>query len=622
MNSNKTSFPPLFSEFPPADTHAWESIILKDLKGGSYEKKLLWNPEGSLSIKPYYRSEDLLKMEFSDSIPGAAPFVRGYQSDHNDWTIREDISESKVIEANLLALDALKRGVNSLGLSAKKITKVEDLSLLLKDIDIRAVEIHFTSAVSYPKLFTYLQEYLNINHIDANAPHGSFNFDFMNWALIHGKPYSSVENDEKEAFSLMKNMILNMPNMKAIVVNGHVFKNAGASIVQELAYSLASGNEYLYRLTSAGLKIDEITPHLQFTLGVGSNYFLEIAKFRAFRVLWSAIVNEYSPTKKDSLKTSLHAISSTRNKTLYDPYVNMLRITTETLAASIGGAHSISVSPFDATYASPSTFSRRVATNTQIVIKEEAYLNRVIDPGSGSYYIENLTDIIAKQAWELFLQTEEKGGFLKLVLSAEIKKEIEATCQKQDLEIATKKMILLGTNQYANLNENMLEKIQWSDNETKEGLSLRRGAEDFEKLRLQTETYEKENGKRPVVFMLTFGDAAMRKARASFSANFFACAGYKIIENIGFETTSEGVEVAIKAAADIVVICSSDLDYTEVVPKIAGEIKILAPQIKLILAGYPKDQIENFRQMGVDDFIHIQSNLLETLQKYNSQLLH
>ncbi len=622
MNTNETNAELLFTEFPPISTSAWEEAIHKDLKGADYEKKLVWKTDEGIVVKPYYRSEDIAKLGFTEVMPGEYPYIRGNSALNNLWIIREDIHETDLAKANILAHDAIKRGAQAIGLKGKNIINIDDISILLKGIDITKTEVHFTSCKSYPQLIELYIQYLSSNKINPSEVKGSLNFDPISYLLLNGKPYQTVEENDVEGAILIKKVSSALPNIKCLTVNGHVFNNAGATIIQELAYTLAAGNEYLFRLTSKGINIDELTPSMQFTLGIGSNYFLEIAKIRAFRMLWSTIVKKYNPSEDKTSKAYIHANSSLWNKTLYDPYVNLLRITTEGMSASIGGADSIALQPFDLAYSNPTVLSKRIAGNTQIILKEESYLSKVCDPAAGSYYIENLTHSIAEHAWDLFKDIESKGGLMKLALDGEIKSEIEKSCKERDVNIATKKTIFLGTNQYSNLQENMLDKIQLAEQELKGGLKLYRGSEAFETIRLQTEVYEKETGKRPLVFLLTIGNLAMRKARASFSFNFFGCAAYKIIDNLGFATSEEGVKAALEARANVVVICSSDDEYAELVPQITSDLKKHEPSIKVIVAGYPKVQIETLKAAGVDDFIHVHSNLLETLQKYNSILLH
>ncbi len=292
------------------------------------------------------------------------------------------------------------------------------------------------------------------------------------------------------------------------------------------------------------------------------------------------------------------------------------------MAASLGGANSITVLPFDFTYKKPDDFSKRIARNQQIILKEEAYFKKVADIAGGSYYIENMTDSIANAAWKLFQTIEEKGGMIEIISNGSIYEEIENTCIQRDMDIAMRKTVMLGTNQHPNQNEKMLEKIK-PNIETKDlssKLKTYRGATAFEALRLSTEDHVVKGNKQPVVFLLTIGNLTMRKARAMFSNNFFGCAGYKIIDNAGFKTVEEGVNEAQKANADIVVICSSDDEYLEIGTKACKLLKDANNKIKVIIAGNPTAIVDQLKNAGVDDFIHVRTNVLETLQKYNHLL--
>jgi methylmalonyl-CoA mutase len=252
-----------------------------------------------------------------------------------------------------------------------------------------------------------------------------------------------------------------------------------------------------------------------------------------------------------------------------------------------------------------------------LILKSESYLDKVVDPSSGSYYIENLTDSIADVTWKSFLEVNDKGGFIKVVESGFVKEDIENTCQKRDMDIAMRKQIILGTNQYPNLEENMIEKIKpHADLHVLGGLKQYRGARAFEALRLSTEVYEKDGHKRPTVFLFTYGNIAMHKARAIFTINFFGCAGYTIIDNPGFKTIEEGINAVIQSNPDILVYCSSDDEYLELIKAANKQIKISNPDLKLIVAGNPVQIIDQLKQEGVDDFIHVRSNVLEILERY------
>jgi methylmalonyl-CoA mutase len=616
----------LFSEFPPISTSEWEAVINADLKGGDYEKKLVWQTLEGIKVKPYYRAEDLENLSYLKTNPGQAPYVRGNKTNNNAWDIRQDIDANDIAKANQVALDAIKRGATSIGLRVKEVKTAADMAALMNGIEVTKVKINFISSRSYPQTLDLFLGFLKANGIDARKVYGSVNFDPFSYLMLHGDYYTTFENNLIEAEYLLHLCEKSLPNFKVITVNGHFFHNSGASIVQELAFTLASAHEYLYKLISKGSNVDELTPNFVFSFAIGSNYFMEIAKIRAARLLWAKIVAQYNPERKESMQVFIHNTTSIWNKTVYDPYVNMLRTTTEAMSAAIGGADSITVLPFDEAFKETDDFSTRIARNQQIILKEESYLDKIVDPSAGSYYIENLTNAIAAYAWDLFKKVEEKGGFAEAVKAGFIQTEIEKTAQVRDIELASRKTTLLGTNQYPNLTETMFANIQEIELETTEKpskfkkLNIYRGAEPFEELRLATEIYVNEGNKKPAVFLLTYGNLAMRKARATFATNFFGCAGYEIIESNGFNSAEEAAKAALDSKAEIVVICSSDEEYTEIVPVIAPFLKTGNATINITVAGYPKDQIEEFKTIGVDEFIHVKSNIITTLKAYQAFL--
>lgn len=618
--------PKLFSEFPPVTTKEWEEAIQADLKGADYDKKLVWQTLEGFKVKPYYRAEDLENLSFLKTNPGEAPYLRGNKTDNNNWDIRQDIDSNDISKANAIALDAVKKGADSIGFKAKEVKSAADMAALLNGIDCTKVKINFISSRSYPQTLDLFISYLKANGIDSNKVEGSVNFDPFSYLLTHGDFYTTFENNLVEAEYVLNLCKKALPNFKVITVNGHYFHNAGAGIVQELAFTLASANDYICNLINKGVNIDELTPKFMFSFAVGSNYFMEIAKVRAARLLWAKIIEQYKAEKQESMQIFIHQTTSMWNKTVYDPYVNMLRTTTETMSAAIGGADSISVIPFDEPYKDADDFSTHIARNQQIILKEESYLDKIVDPSAGSYYIENLTDSIAHHAWELFKRVEEKGGFAEAVKLGFVQTEIEQTANVRINEYANRKTTILGTNQYPNANEMMIDNIQEDADETSEKpskykkLNIFRGSEPFEELRLATEIFVKEGNKKPSVFLFTIGNLAMRKARATFASNFFGCAGYEIIDNNGFKTAEEGVKAALESKAEIVVICSSDEEYVELVPQIAKALKDADAEINVSVAGYPKEQIESFKAAGVDEFIHVKSNLITTLNAYHESL--
>ncbi len=373
-------------------------------------------------------------------------------------------------------------------------------------------------------------------------------------------------------------------------------------------------------LTDAGCTADEVASRIKFNMCVSSNFFMELAKFRAARMLWAQIVEQYKPACSCAAKMMVCAKTSRFNQTIYDAHVNLLRSQTETMSAALAGVDSIVTTPFDEPYKTPDTFSERIARNQQFLLKEESHLDKVVDPAGGSYYVETLTVNIAEQAWKLFLATEEEGGFFALAGEGKIQAAVNESCAKRHTDVARRKEILLGTNQYPNVNELAAGKIEKKagcccsgEQKGANALAMKRAATDFEALRLATEA----SANRPKVFMLTIGNLAMRLARAQFSTNFFGCAGYEIIDNLGFETVEAGVDAALEKGADIVVLCSSDDEYATFAPE---AFKYLAGRAEFVVAGAPACA-EELKAAGIEHFVHVRCNVLETLQQFNAKLL-
>lgn len=606
----------LFSEFDPIPTEKWEEVIQRDLKGADYERKLVWRTNEGFKVRPYYRAEDLKDIDYLNALPNEFPFTRGTKTNNNSWEIVQNVKERNAKKANEIALTSIKGGATTIAFNCKEIQNESDLATLLSGIDLTKVGVQFLRSNDYMTLIENFIKYLDTNKIDKTQVKGSTGFDAIAYCLREGKFYFSQGADMREAVDLVK-MTENMPKFKAVNVQGILMHNGGATIVQELGYVLGIANEYLAFATANGLTIDQIASKIELTLSISSNYFMEIAKLRAIRLLWATMVSQYQPKSDESCKIRINSVASCWNKTIFDPYVNMLRTTTEGMSASLGGADSITLQPFDVAFKDDDDFSRRISRNVQVILKEESYFDKIVDPAAGSYYVENLTDSIAEHAWKLFQSVETEGGITQMILDGKIKAAIEESCQKRNMDIATRKYILLGTNQFPNIKETMLEKIETVPEEKHAGLQIYRGAVAFEELRLETERYAAKNG-RPKVFLMKVGNLAMRQARSGFATNFFGCAGYEIIEPAGFDSITEGIEAAKAVKADIIVVCSSDEEYATLGVEAAKAAK--AAGFIFIVAGNPTESIDALKAAGADDFIHVRTNVLECLKRYNQKL--
>ena len=609
----------LFDQFPATTYDEWRAKVEADLKGADFDKKLVWRTNEGFNVQPVYRREDIKDLQTTNSLPGEYPYVRGTRTD-NDWLTRQEIVAESAEEANSIAKDVLNKGVTSLGFCVKEAT-AEELAALLKDIHVPAVEINFTCCPNKAQalaevLVKFLQE-----KGWADDFRGSIDYNPLRKALRHGA--GNVSDQVVAQAKKLVETVAPVKGLRVLSVDSNVLSNAGAYITQELGYALAWGADWMTLLTDAGLSATEVACRIKFNMGVSSNFFMEIAKFRAARMLWAEIVRQYKPDCTCAEKMMCHAVTSRFNQTIYDAYVNLLRSQTEAFSAAVAGVDSMTVTPFDVAYKKPDDFSERIARNQQFLLKEESHMDKVIDPAGGSYYVETLTVSIAEQAWKLFLDVEENGSFFKQVNEGLVQKAVNASCEKRHTDVARRKEILLGTNQYPNINEIAHDKIEGAacgcgcgcdhEHEDNGGLLNKRAATDFEALRLQTEAWPV----RPKVFMLTIGNLAMRLARAQFSSNFFGCAGYQIIDNNGFKTVEEGIDAALAQEADVIVLCSSDDEYAEYAP---AAFKYLNGRAEFVVAGAPAC-MDDLKAQGINDFVHVRVNVLDTLRDFNKRLL-
>ena len=606
----------LFTEFPPVPTEKWEEVITADLKGADYERKLVWKTGEGFNVRPYYRAENLEGIKFLGSQAGEFPYVRGTRA-HNRWRVHQTVSVVCPKEANAEALKILNAGVDSLGFCiASEAFTAADLDTLLGEICIPAVQLTFCGqkTADVAELVLAKIEKEGIAKEDVRI---AFCIDPLVKGLSTKGDFCSP-NGEK-CFARIAELIRKTKEYKhirVVTVSGQIFGNSGSTIVEELAFVLSAGHDYLVRLMYAGLTIEEAARKLRFSFSVSSNYFMEIAKFRAARMLWANIVKGYNPEKNCACKMQIHAETSKWNQTVYDPYVNMLRGTTEAMSAAIGGVYSLEVTPFDASFENPTEFSKRIARNVELLLKHESHFDQVVDPAGGSYYIENLTQSIAAEAWKLFLEIEEKGGYTEAYKAGFIAERIKASAAAKDKNIATRRQILLGANQYPNFTEVAGKEITAESVTRKQAegnvLVPYRGAMAFEEMRLHVD----RSGKEPKAFMLTCGNLGMARARSQFSCNFFACAGIKVIDNTYFKSIEEGVKAALESKAQIVVVCASDDDYAEAAPKIK---ELLCGKAILVVAGAPACAPE-LEAQGITNFINVKSNVLETLKFYLKEM--
>jgi len=419
----------LFNEFDPVSAKAWKQKIQSDLKGVDYNDALVWNSLEGIDVKPFYHSDNQNESLTTINTQATA------------WTICQSIFVVDSTKSNAKAIDALQRGAESITfvLSSEDI----DLEELLSNIDFTVVTIHFR--------MTFLSEQI-VHSINQLALKHDASFYIQTDIIGHLAKSGNWYTNYKEDHGALNTIITqNLALKSSVSIDVSLYQNAGATIIQQLAYALAHANEYLNNYG------DTIINNITFNISVGSNYFFEIAKIRALRLLWKTLASEYFETNKEC---HINTLPSRRNKTLYDYNTNMLRSTTECMSAILGGANTISNLPYDAIYHKDNEFGDRIARNQLLVLKHESYFNSVNNPTDGSYYIETLTQQFAEKALELFKNIEASGGFLKQLMEGTIQRKIKESAAHEKELFTTGAIVLLGTNKHPNLNDKMSQDLE------------------------------------------------------------------------------------------------------------------------------------------------------------------
>jgi methylmalonyl-CoA mutase len=391
-------------------------------------------------------------------------------------------------------------------------------------------------------------------------------------------------------------------------IHAEVFEESGATAIEEAGFALAAGVDFLTAMQERGIEISRAAAAIEFSFAIGANYFFRIAKLRAFRMLWARAVEKFGASN-EATRARIAARTSQWNKTIYDPHANILRSTTEAMAAVLGGANAVSIGPFDACYKEPDEASRRLARDTQLLLKHEAFLGQVADPGGGSYYLEAITDLIARDAWKKMQEIESRGGYRAARAEGFIAQALDKSLTARETAVARRQRVFIGTNRFANPDERILDRVdEQRMNETK------RGARQYEELRLRTERHTAAGGKTPRVLLAEIGDLRLRTARANFAMNFFVCAGFAIVT----KRFKRAEEIAA-AACDLIVLCSSDAEYTSIVAELMPRLKVLGRSTPVIIAGNPENA-EELGTAGIADFVHLRSNPVEVLAKWQEKL--
>lgn len=699
----------LFDEFEPVGYDAWRKAAEETLDGAPFEKKLITKTYENIDLQPIYFPGGNDDMAANANFPGVYNYLRsngaaGYKA--KIWEICQDIPYPDPSDFNTAAKRDIAKGADSIYVNLNNsfyfnsgkseldkdticngllLNTIDDFEIAFSGIDLNKIPIYFNPGMKATAFAAAFAAYVENSGYDKEAVRGAIDFDPHSNLLTDGK-CCSVDSAYTRMTLLTNWCNINLPKFTCLAVKGATFHNAGANAVQELAYSLSSAVAYIRGLQANGLEIDRIASKIRFIFAIGSNFFSEIAKLRAARTLWAKIIKEFGGSER-SQKMRIHCVSSLVNRSNLDAYTNILRNTVETFSAVIGSADIVQIGGFDEALGLPEEFSRRITRNTQHVIREESHIADTIDPAGGSWYVEKLTDEIARASYNLFVETEKAGGFVEAVKAGLIQSEIEKTAEKRIQSLASRKDVLVGVNKYPNLKEreinlfnidsdilaskysekygktcsreensstnelirqsgeeicaNKVSSLDTAKEAVKAGAAIfelvdafcgnvtwinapklksLRLSEMFENLRSKSESYKIKHGFYPKVSLLNFGAVRDWKGRSDFSFDFFLVGGFDAVNSPAFENVNEAIEYVQTNDAKIIVICSSDDKYPTFVPDLAKQLKANFPDRKTILAGLPKDYVEQFRDAGVDEFIHVKANIYEVLNKLMTEL--
>lgn len=626
MDTDKSIDQILLEEFPAPTWEEWLKAAEDTLKGADFSKVMKTKTYEGISLNPIYRKEDLEKLSFLLSEPGIAPYLRGNDPEkrlRESWLVAQAQEEEDLGKLNEVILDELSRGLSAVNLILKTsdrkqgivIGSAHDFGRILKGVDLKAAPLLIQADLEQVALLEHFQTYCREEGIDLKSLEGSIGFDPTGELARKGSLPMDLHPAWYNLLKAVKWALEHAPHLRVISIDTRCYESAGATAVQELGFALSTAIGYLDGLLEAGLTIEQVAPLFQVKLSLGSNLFMEIAKLRAFRLLWAEMIKEFGGGDA-AQKIWIHARTACFNKSTFDIYTNVLRSSTETFAGVLGGADSLEVDPFDALLKTSDEFSRRIARNQQILMGEEAHLNKVIDPAAGSYYVESLTGQLSEAAWKLMQELETEGGMIKALLSGKVHSRLAEVSKARIDAVNKRKDVFVGVNMFANPDEKAVSLRTMYQSPEKQVVKLSEGAlpvlracMDIEALRNRVLGTKPENNLS--VCMVNVGSLAVSKPRLDFAIGFFQAGSLDVINPGFFDTASEAIAAAKASGASSYCICGTDESYLSVVPEVCAALGDKA----LILAGYPADQVESYKQAGIDVFIHIRANLFDTLSE-------
>jgi methylmalonyl-CoA mutase len=603
----------LLTEFPAHTYGQWHAAAEALLKGASFEHKLVSKTYEDITIQPIYRREDIAHLEHRKHFPGSASLVRGSRADgflKNGWEVSQELSAATPAELNALIHEGLNGGQSELNISFTNGLKMEsaaDVKLALAGAELDSISIWWQSGPATSTIAPLVIQAAAEMGFPNDTMRGGFENDpFAEW--INSGSLAPSRFDEIAALTK------NSPTLRTLCVRGDIYHNAGATATQELGYVIATLVAYIEEMKKRGVAPHVTLSKTRIRLSVGSDYFMEIAKLRAARWLWSKIAAAYGA---DDAPIHLHASTSKWNKTTYDAHTNMLRVTSEAFAAVVAGVDSLHIGPFDEISGNTDAFSRRIARNLHTILREECGLDRVIDPAGGSSYIEWLTDQLAAKSWQILRDIENQGGMSVAIESGTVQQTVQTIAKARFQNIRRRKDKIVGANMYPDLKGKKLPIHHTPSSKTSSSLPPRRAAEEFEALRDASAAFAAKTGAAPAILQLNMGPSRKYRLRADWTAAFFEAAGFAVDGKRDFNSIEEAAAALTETKAAIAVITSDDASYLETAAPLAQAIKAAKPAIHLLLAGAPGENESAWRAAGIDDFVNVRSNNYDL----NEQLL-
>ena len=690
-------------EFTPPTDEEWKAACEALLKGAPFEKKMFTKTYEGITFDPMYtrkHTEDILP---KGVMPGMGDYLRGVDAAGyigKPWGIAQACDETLPAENNELlrhendkgatiyhiVLDTASRaGVDArqaekVGDTGTSVTTVEDMHVLLTGLDLAKFPLYVYAGANAVPLLALVAAARRAAGEDMKNVRGIVGADPIGTLVTDGKLPASLDSYYDSLAAAARWATVNAPHLRTVFVRSDVYSSGGANDVQEVAAVLAAATAYLRALCERGLTIDAAASQIAFAFSMGANFFLQIAKLRAVRPLWAQIVKAFGGNA-EAQKMRIHARPALFFKTVYDPYVNMLRNTTEIFSGVVGGIDSFESAPFDEPIRKGDEFSRRIARNVQIMLQEEFGLLQPIDPAGGSWAVETLTRQMKEKIWAAFQGIEKEGGIAAALRAGTVQEGIAKVLADRFKNADLRRDRIVGNNMYPNMTETLLEtraedtaalkaqrtkdiEAYLSDIDTKHrdealaafkadgsvqnaveaalagatiaelmaALTAGKGAETvaaiaphrwserFEALRRRTEDYKAAKDDNVKIFLANMGPIPQHKARADFTTGFLQVGAFEVLGNDGFKTVDEAAEAARASGADAVVICSTDATYPEIVPALAPKLHKVLPQARVFLAGAaPKDLLETYKEAGIDEYISVRANCYEILEGLQKQ---